>query len=179
MGSGHPNIFQWSGHLILKKNSCLVIYVLNVLTNINILHLILLWFNSNFKDTKYIDPPIKTFFWPFGKTYCEIWRIFSARVLEKDKDFNNILKDWDVENLNIKFCKHLLRAGERSTNIAIISDLGSYPMFCSIIQRILLYRHILENSLESSLLYREYQCKFILFILLVYKRKLFLEKMTV
>ena len=60
------------------------------------------------------------------------------------------------QNLHIKFCKHLMGVGKKSTNIAVISELGRYPMYCYIIQSILLYWHRLENCPESSLLHRAY-----------------------
>ena len=85
-----------------------------------------------------------------------LWGILSARMLEKDRDLYDIFKDWEAEHLNIKFCKHLLGVGKKSTNLAIISELGRYPMFCSILQGILLYWHRLENCSESSLLHSAY-----------------------
>jgi hypothetical protein len=55
-------------------------------------------------------------------------------MLEKDRDLYDIFKDWEVENLYIKFCKHLIGVGNKSTNISIISELGRYPTYCHIIK---------------------------------------------
>lgn len=62
-----------------------------------------------------------------------------------------------MENLNIKFCKYILSAGKKSTNIAIISELGRYPLYFSLIQSILSYWHRLELCEESSLLHNAYK----------------------
>jgi hypothetical protein len=51
-------------------------------------------------------------------------------MLEKDRDLHDIFKDWKVENLHIKFCKHLMGVGKKSTNIAVILEFGRYPMYC-------------------------------------------------
>ena len=117
-----------------------------------------------YKDLKSIHPSIKTLLHlfdhmikPIALYGCEIWGTLTARIQEKDKHLHDIFKEWEAESLNIKFCKYILEAGKKSTNIAIISELGRYPMYFSIIQNILLYWHRLQSSPESSLLHKAYK----------------------
>lgn len=94
---------------------------------------------------------------PIALYGCEIWGTLTSRIQEKDKHLYDTFKTWEMENLNIKFCKYLLGAGKKSTNIAIISELGRYPLYFSLIQSILLYWHRLELYEESSLLHHAYK----------------------
>jgi hypothetical protein len=59
--------------------------------------------------------------------------------LEKNNDIYDICKDWNAEKLNKKFCKLFLGAGKKSTNIAILSELGRLPRYCSIILSLSFY----------------------------------------
>ena len=119
------------------------------------------------KDMKSSDPSIKTqlhlfdhLIKPISLYNCEIWGMLTKCNLEKNKDIYDIYKDWNAEKLNMKFCKLILGAGKKSTNIAILSELGRLPMYCSIILSLLSYWHRIENMSESSLLHCAYdECK--------------------
>lgn len=117
-----------------------------------------------FKDLNSTHPPIKTFLHlfdhmikPIALYGCEIWGTLTSRLQEKDKQLYDIFKPWEMDNLHIKFCQYILGAGKKSTNIAIISELGRYPLNFSLIQSILSYWHRLELSEESSLLHNVYK----------------------
>ena len=67
--------------------------------------------------------------------------------------------DWEQEKLNIKFCKYILRVSKLSTNIAVLSELGRFPLYIDIITRMFMYWYRLEHS-PSDLLncsYNEYK----------------------
>ena len=65
----------------------------------------------------------------------------------------DIFKDWEFEKLNLKFCKYILGVTKKYTNIAVLSELGIYPI--RLLIHIYMYWHILENS-PSELLSRAF-----------------------
>lgn len=76
------------------------------------------WNNINGFSTQ---PPINTFLHlfdhiikPIALYGCEIWGTLTSGIQEKDKHLYDNFKTWEVENLNIKFCKYLLGAGEKA-----------------------------------------------------------------
>jgi hypothetical protein len=52
-------------------------------------------------------------------------------MLKKKLELYDLFKDWEYEKLNLKFCKYLLGVNKRSTNIAVLSELGRMPLFIS------------------------------------------------
>ena len=59
------------------------------------------------------------------------------------------LKIWDHEKLNIKFWKYILRVSKKSTNIAVISEMGWLLLYCDIILQMLMYWQRLEQSVSD------------------------------
>jgi hypothetical protein len=51
----------------------------------------------------------------------------------------DIFKDWEFEKLNLKFCKYILGVTKKYTNIAVLSELGGYPLYISILIHIFMY----------------------------------------
>jgi hypothetical protein len=41
----------------------------------------------------------------------------------------DIFKEWEMEKLNLKYCKHILGVTNLCTNIAVLSELGRYPLY--------------------------------------------------
>jgi hypothetical protein len=93
---------------------------------------------------------------------CENWGTLSAyKINNNNLSLFETFKDWDFEKLNIKFCKYLLGVNKKSTNIAVLSELGRYPIYLKLITQVLSYWHMLENE-PSNLLksaYEEYFCQ--------------------
>jgi hypothetical protein len=52
-------------------------------------------------------------------------------MLKKNLELYDLFKDWEYEKHNLKFCKYLLEVNKRSTNIAVLSELGRMPLFIS------------------------------------------------
>lgn len=67
----------------------------------------------------------------------------------------DIFKTLEIENLISNFV-NISKELEKVTNIAIISELGNYPLYFSLLQSILLCWHILEICEDSSLLHNAY-----------------------
>lgn len=112
-----------------------------------------------YKDLNSSDPSVKTSLHLFDHMIkpillygSEIWGTPSRAILHKNKELYDIYKDWEFEKLNIKFCKYLMGVSKKSTNIAVISELGRFPLFIDLIVSLLLFWHRAENASESSLL---------------------------
>lgn len=74
-------------------------------------------------------------------------------MLKKNLVLYDLFKDWEYEKLNLKFCKYLLGVNKRSTNIAVLSELGRMPLFVSHITAMFTFLHGLENSDSNSLVH--------------------------
>ena len=59
--------------------------------------------------------------------------------------FDNIYSGSLCEKIHLKFCKFILGVHKRTTNIAILSELGRFPLYFNIIKGMLLYWYRLEN----------------------------------
>ena len=71
-----------------------------------------------------------------------------------DKIFTNI----ELEKLCIKFAKFILGVNQKSTNFAIISELGELPFYLDIIKSMLKYWRRLENVDQNSLSFEALEC---------------------
>ena len=58
--------------------------------------------------------------------------------------------------MHLKFCKFILGVHKKSSNFAVMSELGRVPYYINIIKSMLLYWHRLENSVNNSLLYNAF-----------------------
>jgi hypothetical protein len=92
-----------------------------------------------YKDLKTTEPSVSTLLHLFDHRIkpivvygCEIWGTLTNATLQKNYRYTvhvcDLFKDWEIENLNTKFCKYILGVNRRSTNIAILSELGKYPL---------------------------------------------------
>jgi hypothetical protein len=60
----------------------------------------------------------------------EVWGTFdSQKLLDKgDNYFSKLCNDLKAEKAHMKFCKFSLGVGKRSSNLAVIGELGRYPL---------------------------------------------------
>ena len=107
-------------------------------------------------------PKIRTLLHVFDHTIkpvllygSEIWGMFSADKLNKLKDsyFNRLCYDLAAEKIHTKFCKYVLEVGRRSTNIAVLGELGRYPLFLEVLLNMIKYLSYLSKSSSTDLLY--------------------------
>jgi hypothetical protein len=48
---------------------------------------------------------------------------------QKKSEIYDIYKDWECEKLNIKFCKYILSVNKKTTNLAVLAELGKFPIY--------------------------------------------------
>ena len=65
----------------------------------------------------------------------EIWRTFIGKKLREGKDnfISKLFSNLKQEHVHLKFCKYILGVGKRSTSLAILGELGRYPLYIEII----------------------------------------------
>ena len=86
---------------------------------------------------------------------CENWSTINITPKRKGLPFYEIFKDWEFEKLNMKFCKYILGVSKMCTNIAVLSELGRYPLYINVLTHLFLFWHRLENS-PTDLLRKAY-----------------------
>ena len=93
-------------------------------------------------------PKIKTVLHVFDHTIkpillygSEIWGVFDVNKLSKQKDlyFNKICNDFTGEKLHTKVCKDVLEVTRHSTNIAVMGELGRYPLMLEVFLNMIKY----------------------------------------
>lgn len=92
---------------------------------------------------------------------CEIWGMFSttSAACTKHDQFilEKVFENDASEKSHIKFLKYILGVNKRSSNFAVVSELGRYPMYFSIVLAMLKYYYRLEK-VDNGLLYDTYLC---------------------
>lgn len=91
---------------------------------------------------------------------CEIWGSFNPLtakfrngVLALDKIYSNNIS----EKLHNKFCKFILGVHKKTTNFAVLSELGRFPLHFDIVKNIISYWLRLENLSSFPLLQDAYK----------------------
>ena len=77
------------------------------------------------------------------------------KINKEERFLFNLSKNMKQENVHIKFCKFSLGVGKRTTNIAVLGELGRYPLLLEVILNIIRYfKYLLksENVLLSEAL---------------------------
>ena len=98
-----------------------------------------------YKEVNSLNPNVNTVLHLFDHTICPIllygcenWGTLSAyKINNNNLSLFEAFKDWEFEKLNIKFCKYLLGVNKKSTNIAVLSELGRYPIYLKLITQVL------------------------------------------
>ena len=94
---------------------------------------------------------------------CEIWGMFatnSAACKKIDQYlFEKVFENDISEKSQMKFMKYILGVNKKSSNIAVMSELGRYPLYFSIILSMLKYYHRLVTcDSDHELLQDAYIC---------------------
>ena len=94
----------------------------------------------------------------YGSELGGTFNPLSAKIKRHpDLSFEQIYNNLECESLHMKLCKYILGVNQKSTNFAIRSELGRFPIHLTIIKNIhvLLYWHRLENLQEEFPLLKE------------------------
>ncbi len=120
------------------------------------------------KDFLSIDPSIRTSIHIFDHTIkpillygSDIWSSFSKSSFSRNiTDINKLFRDLPCDKLHLKFCKLILGVHKKSTNFAVLSELGRLPLHFNIVQSLLNYWYRLENlnDNEFPLLREAFKC---------------------
>ena len=112
-------------------------------------------FCKSFGDHK---PKVSTFLHIFDHTVkpvllygSEIWGTFHPNKLKNEQSFYKLCNEFTIEKLNIKACKFILGVNKRSTNAAVMGELGRFPLLFSVFVNIIKYWLRLVDS-EDTLL---------------------------
>ena len=89
----------------------------------------------------------------------EIWACSIPKKTSVDDlfDFTKIARSFLSEKLHIHFCKYILGVHKRSSNFAVFSELGRYPLQINILLSTLSYWHRHENT-NTELLSDAFAC---------------------
>ena len=84
---------------------------------------------------------------PIALYGCEIWGTFNSNTarfrngtVSPDRIYSNLIG----EKLHTKFCKFILGVHKKTTNFAVLSELGRFPLYYDIIKSIFHYWNRLE-----------------------------------
>jgi len=83
----------------------------------------------------------------------EIWGTFIGKKLREGKDnfISKLFSNLKQKHVHLKLCKYILGVGTRSTSLAIMAELGRYPLCIEIIISMLKYLKCLY-TIEDILL---------------------------
>ena len=71
----------------------------------------------------------------YGKYTCRLSEflipkiVFNITKKRKTLLLFDIFTEWEMEKLNLKYCKHILGVTKLCTNITVLSELGRYPLY--------------------------------------------------
>ena len=86
----------------------------------------------------------------------EFWLpdIMTKKSFENKSNFFKFWESFHPEILNQKVCRMLLSVHKRCSRLAVLGELGRYPVFLSAIKHCLKYQYTLERIDKSSLVYK-------------------------
>jgi hypothetical protein len=89
---------------------------------------------------------------------CENWGVFNITQKRKTLLLFNIFKEWEMEKLNLKYRKHILGVTKLCTNIAVLSELGRYPLYIDLfmLKQLFMYWYYRLEDSPFDLLSRAY-----------------------
>ena len=93
---------------------------------------------------------------PIALYGCEIWGALPNLKAPTQGSVGKLISKYEltpVEKLHVKYCKYALGVHNRSTNYAILGELGRYPILIDIVGQMLKFlRHIQINESKNGIL---------------------------
>jgi hypothetical protein len=86
----------------------------------------------------------------------ELWGLANFTEKSKGSHLYDIYKDWEFEKINIKFYKYILGLNKRTTNLAVLAELGKFPAYISVVSSFFMYWHRVQSN-PTSLLRSAYE----------------------
>ena len=89
---------------------------------------------------------------------CEVTNFIHITESLKRNNYSYMEKmlNWPQERVHINFCRFLLGVNNKTTKIAVLSELGRYPLYIKAFKQMWKYIVRCENEKEGSLLYNAY-----------------------
>ena len=120
------------------------------------------------KDLLSLNPNLKTSIHVFDHTIkpillygCEVWGTFNSTSAKFRGDnpvtLDKIYPNLFCEKLHLKFCKFILGVHRKTTNLAVLSELGRFPLYYDIIKSMINYWQRLEKLESFPLLKDAYE----------------------
>jgi hypothetical protein len=87
---------------------------------------------------------------------CEISNIFNITKAIKEKEYRYLenIFAWQQEKLHLKFCRYTLGVNNKTANMAVLGELGRYPLFIKAAKQILKF-HIRVRELSDNTLTKD------------------------
>jgi hypothetical protein len=74
-------------------------------------------------------------------------------LTQGDNYFSKVCRDLIVEKAHFKLCKYSIKVGKKATNIAVMGELGRYPLFLEVLINMIKYCvHLSKINTSSTLL---------------------------
>ena len=87
---------------------------------------------------------------------CEIWGVPTNLKIPTQGSMEKLLNKYEsipIEKMHMRYCKYAVGVHNRSTNYAILGDLGRYPISIDILRHILSFlRHVQMNESKNNIL---------------------------
>ena len=85
----------------------------------------------------------------------EIWETFIGKKLKEGKDnfISKLFSNLKQEHVHLKFCKYILVVGKRSTSLAIMGELGRYPLYMYIEIIISMFKYLKRLYTNMKIFY--------------------------
>jgi hypothetical protein len=89
---------------------------------------------------------------------CEITNFVKVTeaMLKKKYGYFEKIMDWPQEKLHLHFCRYVLGVNNKTTRVAILSELGRYPLFLKAVKQIWRYQKRCEIMNQESLVANAY-----------------------
>ena len=81
----------------------------------------------------------------YGSDIGGMFNPFTMKCKKENPFLDNIYSGSLCEKIHLKFCKLILGVHKRTTNIAVLSELGRFPLYFNIIKGMLSYWYSLDN----------------------------------
>ena len=86
---------------------------------------------------------------------CNSWGIFRTNSAACKKNsaflFEEIYKNTFADKSQIRYLKYILGVNKHSSNLAVLSETGRFPMYFSVVMSIVKYLYRLENISDELL----------------------------